>query len=110
MKRFNITWRGEVTVEADNEEEAREIFGNMDIDADDEYQDVTIGKARHEQDRCAECGSGWISTWSPGIPARELGPPMRLLRASERDGRSRHDLDGESTGGIEIKGPGAVLP
>jgi hypothetical protein len=42
MKRFNITWRGEVTVEADNEEEAREIFGNMDIDADDEYQDVTI--------------------------------------------------------------------
>lgn len=38
--KFEITWNGSVTVEADSEEDAMYVFSDMDINVDDEFQNV----------------------------------------------------------------------
>jgi hypothetical protein len=67
MKLYKITWQGSVYIRAENEEDARDKFCHVELDADDEYQNVCVTEA----DEAAL----WFLTLSLGRgPGRELEP------------------------------------
>jgi hypothetical protein len=56
MKQFKISWIGSVVIGAHSENEARRIFEEVDLNADDEYQHLRVEEVKERQNNLPDEG------------------------------------------------------